>query len=150
MKIIGFASDHAGFELKEITRKYVDSLGYSSKDFGAYTGECSDYPDFAHPLAFAVESKEVDRGIAFCGTGNGINIVLNKHQSIRAAICWLPEIAQLARAHNDANMLVLPARFVTPDEMKTIVNVFLNTVFEGGRHLRRVEKIPIQSSSCSV
>ncbi|MDR0757440.1 MAG: ribose 5-phosphate isomerase B [Tannerella sp.] len=141
MRIIGFAGDHAGFELKEITRKYVESLGYLSKDFGAYSAESSDYPDYAHPLASAVESGQVELGMAFCGTGNGISITLNKHRTIRSAICWLPEIARLARAHNDANILVLPARFITPDEMKAIVNVFLNTAFEGGRHLRRVEKI---------
>jgi ribose 5-phosphate isomerase B len=142
MQIIGFAGDHAGFELKETTRKHVASLGYPCRDFGAYSAESSDYPDYAHPLASAVESGEVAMGMAFCGSGNGIGIALNKHRSIRAAICWLPEIARLARAHNDANVLVLPARFITPDEMKAIVNVFLNTAFEGGRHLRRVEKIP--------
>jgi ribose 5-phosphate isomerase B len=143
MKCIGFAGDHAGFELKEITRQYVASLGYSCKDFGSHTAASSDYPDYAHPLALAVRTEEVDMGIAFCGTGNGISITLNKHQSIRAAICWLPEIARLSRAHNDANILVLPARFITTGEMKAIVDVFLNTAFEGGRHLRRVKKIPV-------
>jgi ribose 5-phosphate isomerase B len=141
MTVIGFAGDHAGFELKEITRKYVESLGYSCRDFGAYTAESSDYPDYAHPLASAVESGEVEMGMAFCGTGNGINITLNKYRSIRSVICWLPEVARLTRAHNDANILVLPARFITPDETKAIVDVFLDTAFEGGRHLCRVEKI---------
>ncbi|MDR1602065.1 MAG: ribose 5-phosphate isomerase B [Tannerella sp.] len=144
MKIIGFACDHAGFELKETAREYITSLGYRCRDFGAYSAGSSDYPDHAHPLARAVESGEVETGVALCGTGNGIGIALNKHRSIRAAICWLPEIAQLARAHNDANILVLPARFIAPDDMKAIVDIFLNTPFEGGRHLRRVEKIPVQ------
>ncbi|MDR2120863.1 MAG: ribose 5-phosphate isomerase B [Tannerella sp.] len=141
MKIIGFAGDHAGFELKEITRKHVESLGYPCRDFGAFTADRSDYPDYAHPLAAAVEAGEVDMGMAFCGTGNGINITLNKYRTIRSAICWLPEIARLARAHNDANILVMPARFVAPEEMAAIADAFLNTAFEGGRHQRRVEKI---------
>jgi len=143
MKTIGFASDHAGFAMKETTREYVASSGYVCRDFGAYTAESSDYPDYAHPLARAVESGEVDLGIALCGTGNGISMTLNKHQTIRAAICWEPEIARLSRAHNDANILVLPARFVTNEQMHIIVDTFLNTDFEGGRHLRRVNKIPV-------
>ncbi|MDR1408640.1 MAG: RpiB/LacA/LacB family sugar-phosphate isomerase [Tannerella sp.] len=144
MMIIGFAGDHAGFELKATALEYVGSMGYPCRDFGAYTAERSDYPDFAHPLARAIESEEVGWGIAFCGTGNGIGITLNRHRMIRAAICWMPEIARLSRAHNDANVLVLPARFITPDEMKAIVDVFLDTPFEGGRHLCRLEKMVVE------
>ncbi|MDR1330747.1 MAG: ribose 5-phosphate isomerase B [Tannerella sp.] len=141
MKRIGFAGDHAGFERKELARQYVASLGYPCRDFGAHTAERCDYPDFAHPLALAVEAGEVDAGIALCGTGNGIAIALNRHRTVRAAICWQAEVARLARAHNDANVLVLPARLITVDEMKAIVDTFLATPFEGGRHLLRVEKI---------
>ena len=174
---IGLASDHAGFELKEFVKKYIEQKGYIYKDFGAYTADSSDYPDYAHPLAMAVEAgktgeaekiitnyelritkKEItegkeeeteeagedqgiDLGIAMCGSGNGIAMTLNKHQGIRAAICWNTEIARVTRAHNDANILVLPARFISREEVAEMINIFLNTPFEGGRHQRRVEKI---------
>jgi len=139
---IGFASDHAGFELKEFVKTYIRQQGHTCIDFGTCTIDSCDYPDYAHPLAEAVESGEVDIGIALCGSGNGIGMTLNKHQGIRAAICWNIEIARVTRAHNDANILVLPARFITQQESIEIINVFLNTSFEGGRHKRRIEKIP--------
>ena len=112
-------------------------------DFGTHSTESCDYPDYAHPLARAVQSGEVGIGIAVCGSGEGISITLNKHRGIRAALCWMPEIASLSRRHNDANILALPGRYITPDEADAIVDVFLNTQFEGGRHLRRVEKIDV-------
>lgn len=143
MNTIGLCSDHAGFELKEYIKQILDSRSLSYKDFGTYSSESCDYPDFAHPLALAVENGEVYPGIAFCGTGNGIGITLNKHQGIRAALCWQEEIARLARAHNDANVLVLPGRFISKEEATKAVDVFFNTPFEGGRHQRRIDKIPL-------
>lgn len=141
--IIGLASDHAGFEIKEHAKAYLEAKGLNYKDFGTYSTESCDYPDFAHPLARAVQSGEVSRGIAVCGSGEGISITLNKHRGIRAALCWIPEIASLSRRHNDANILALPGRFITPDEADAIMDVFLTTDFEGGRHQRRVEKIDL-------
>ena len=141
---IAMASDHAGFPLKEEIKKYVESLGYGVKDFGTFSEESCDYPDFAHPAAEAVEKGEYPFGIAMCGSGNGIQITLNKHQGIRAALCWTPELATLARQHNDANFLVLPARFISEDEAKKIVDAYLAASFEGGRHTRRIEKIPVR------
>jgi ribose 5-phosphate isomerase B len=143
MKKIAFASDHAAYELKEIIKKYVASLGYEFVDFGTDSDQSCDYPDFAHPAALAVEKGECDMGIAMCGSGNGMQISLNKHPFVRAALCWLPELGALARAHNDANFLVLPARFISADEAKAIVDAYLSTDFEGGRHQRRVAKISI-------
>ena len=140
---IGLASDHAGFELKEFIKNHLEQEGYVCTDFGAYSAESCDYPDYAHPLAKAVELREVCLGIALCGSGNGINMTLNKHQGIRAALCWNVEIVQLTRAHNDANILVLPARFIGREDAETMINMFLNTPFEGGRHQKRIEKIPI-------
>ncbi len=142
MKKIAFASDHAAFELKEAIIDYVRSLGYEVADFGTRSAESCDYADFGHPAAEAVEKGECDFGIAMCGSGNGMQITLNKHQGIRAALCWLPELAALARQHNDANFLVLPGRFITLDEGKRIVDAYLEAEFEGGRHARRIEKIP--------
>lgn len=144
MKIIGLASDHAGFELKQYVKKCLDAKGMVYKDFGTDSIESCDYADFAHPLALAVESGECYSGIAICGSGNGINMTLNKHQGIRAALCWIPEISALARQHNDANILVLPGRFIDADTTYQILEKFFNTAFEGGRHLRRINKIPIQ------
>ena len=143
MSKIGFASDHAGFELKEFVKQIVEQKGYACVDFGCFTAESCDYPDFAHPLAVAVESGKVDLGIALCGSGNGIGMTLNKHQGIRAAICWNTEMARVTRSHNDANILVLPARFISQQETQEIIDIFLNTPFSGGRHQRRIEKIPI-------
>ncbi len=143
MKKIAFASDHAGYELKLKIEEYLRSKGYEIEDFGTNSTESCDYPDYAHPAALAVEKDECDFGIAMCGSGNGIQMTLNKHQGIRAALCWLPELAALARQHNNANFLVLPARFITPDEAYAIVDAYLDATFEGGRHQRRINKIPI-------
>lgn len=143
MNTIGLCSDHAGFELKEYVKHILDTKGMPYKDFGTYSADSCDYPDFAHPMARAVESGEIYPGIAVCGTGNGIGMTLNKHQGIRAALCWEEEIVRLARAHNDANVLVMPGRFISKEEATKIVEVFLNTPFEGGRHKRRIDKIPL-------
>ena len=140
---IAVACDHAGFERKQAVLKYLQEQGIEYKDFGAFSSESSDYPDFAHPLAAAVSKGEFDEGITLCGSGNGINMTANKHQGIRSAICWLPEIAMLARQHNDANICALPARYITDEQAIEIVNIFLNTDFEGGRHLNRINKIPV-------
>lgn len=143
MKPIALASDHAGFELKAIVEGYLEARGVAYKDFGTDSAESCDYPDFAHPAALAVESGECSMGIAMCGTGNGIAMTLNKHQGIRAALCWNNEIAALARQHNDANVLVMPARFIDAVTALAIVDTFLDTSFEGGRHQRRIDKIPV-------
>lgn len=148
MKKIAFASDHAGYELKEFLKEYVKTLGYEPMDFGTHSTDSCDYPDFAHPAAEAVEKGECDFGICMCGSGNGIQMTLNKHQGIRAALCWLPELASLAKAHNNANILVLPARFISQDEALKIVDAYLNTDFEGGRHERRVGKIAVKGCRC--
>ena len=142
IKTIGFASDHAGFALKNTLLNYMVAKGYVCHDSGTYWEESCDYPDYAHLLARAVEGAQVDRGIALCGTGNGIAMALNKHQGIRAAISWNEEMARLVRAHNDANILVLPARFISSDEAKTMVDIFFSTSFDGGRQQRRIDKIP--------
>lgn len=142
-KKIGIASDHAGYELKEFLIGYLNSKGFDVHDFGTFSPESTDYPDYAHPLAEAIEKGELPRGLAMCGSGNGINMTLNKHQGIRSALCWTPEIASLARAHNDANICAMPARYISNDEAIQIVDQFLNTPFEGGRHQRRIEKIPL-------
>lgn len=139
---LGIASDHAGFEMKEALKRYLTSLGYNVKDFGTDSPESMDYPDVAHPLARSVENGDVDLGIALCGSGNGISMTLNKHQGVRAALCWNEELAALARQHNDANVLSLPARFISVEQARRIVKKFLESSFEGGRHQRRVEKIP--------
>lgn len=141
---IGLCSDHAGYELKSILEGYLEANNYEFVDFGTNSADSCDYPDFAHPCALAVEKGEVDLGIGICGSGNGIAMTLNKHQGIRAAICWKPELAALARQHNDANVLVLPARFISPVEGIDIAETFLNTGFEGGRHINRVNKIPVK------
>ena len=141
---IAFASDHAGYELKLKIEEYVKSKGYDFQDFGCYSTESCDYPDYAHPAAEAIEKGDCDFGIAMCGSGNGIQMTLNKHQGIRAALCWLPELASLARQHNNANVLVLPARFISKEEALAIVDSYLNAKFEGGRHERRVEKIAVK------
>ena len=143
MKTIGLSSDHAGYELKEFVKQILDQKGIPYKDYGAQSTESSDYPDFAHPLGFAIENGDVERGIAVCGTGNGIAITLNKHKGIRAALSWNAEIAKLVRAHNDANILVMPGRFISKEEATKTVEAFLNTEFEGGRHQRRIDKIPL-------
>ncbi len=141
---VGLCSDHAGFELKSIIDGYLMSQDIETRDFGTHSEESCDYPDYAHPCAVAVEKGDVYPAIAICGTGNGIGMTLNKHQGVRAALCWSKEIARLARSHNDANVLVLPARFIAPEEAIAIVDTFLNTPFEGGRHQRRIDKIPVK------
>lgn len=143
MKLIGICSDHAGYPLKEFAIEWLKAKGYDVKDFGTHSTASVDYPDFAHPLARAIEGGEFEQGIAICGSGNGINMTLNKHQGIRAALCWLPEIAELARLHNNANVLVMPGRFISNAEAEVIMTKFLDTAFEGGRHQNRIDKIPL-------
>lgn len=137
---IALGADHAGFEYKAQLMNVLE--GYTLHDFGTYSSDSADYPDFAHQVAAAVENKEYDLGILLCGSANGVAITANKHQGIRAAICWTDELARLARAHNDANILCIPARFVSADDAKKITQTFLITSFEGGRHSNRVNKIP--------
>ena len=143
-KPVGLCSDHAGYELKLFIEGYLEANGITFIDFGTHSTESCDYPDFAHPAAKAVEDGSADFGIAMCGTGNGIQMTLNKHQGIRAALCWRPELAALAKEHNNANILVLPARFVSYDEAVAIVDAYLEANFEGGRHQRRIDKIPVK------
>src|ERR1700742_153270 len=138
---IAIGCDHAAFLLKEKLKPYLVSKGYEIKDFGCYSEERADYPDYAHPVANAVENREFDFGLLMCGSGNGINMTANKHKGIRSALCWLPEVAKLAREHNNANMIAIPARFISEDTAREIADAYLNAAFEGGRHLRRVEKI---------
>ncbi|SRR5574344_497241 len=140
---IALSSDHAGWERKQLVMKHLDEIGIEYKDFGAYSSESSDYADWAHPMATAVEKGEFKFGISLCGSGNGINMTANKHQGIRSALCWIPEIASLARQHNNANVLSLPARFITENQTIEIVDAFLKAEFEGGRHLNRINKIPL-------
>ena len=142
--MIGLCSDHAGYELKEYIKTLLDARGLSYKDFGTYSSDSCDYPDYAHPMAEAIERGEVYPGIATCGTGNDIGMTLNKHQGVRAALCWRSDIAQLARAHNDANVVVVPGRFISLEDTRKIIEVFLDTPFEGGRHARRIQKIPVR------
>ena len=140
---IGLACDHAGFELKEKLKEYLISRENQIKDFGCYSLDSVDYPDFAHQLAESIENNENELGIQFCGTGNGINMSANKHQGIRAALCWNTHIAEQSRLHNNANVLTMPARHLSWEEVQEIVDTFLATNFEGGRHERRVNKIKI-------
>jgi ribose 5-phosphate isomerase B len=141
MPKIAIGADHAGFELKEKVREWLTRSGFEYKDFGTHTSESADYPDFAHPVSSAVENKEFDLGILICGSGNGVCITANKHQGIRAALAWTEDLASLARQHNDANILCLPARYISSDLAMKIADKFLNSSFEGGRHDRRVKKI---------
>ena len=143
-KPIALCCDHAGFDTKQAVIAFLKEQGIEYKDFGTYSTESCDYPDFAHPCAISVESGDCYPGIAICGSGNGINMTLNKHQGIRAALCWEPELAQLARAHNNANILVMPGRFISNEKALEIVKTFLSTDFEGGRHQRRIDKIPVK------
>lgn len=143
-KKIAITSDHAGFHLKEKVLAYLIKEKYDVKDFGCTTDSSVDYPDFGHPLANAVSNGEFERGISICGTGNGINMVVNKHPGIRSALCWNEEICRLARAHNDANILALPGWFISESEALLIIKTFLTTTFEGGRHARRIGKISLK------
>jgi len=140
-KPIAVGSDHAGFDYKEDLISFLEGKGLVFKDFGTDSKDAVDYPDFAHPVASAVEDGKAAFGILICGSANGVAITANKHQGIRAAICWGEELAQLARAHNDANIICIPARFVREGDVEKMVGIFMTTDFEGGRHLRRVEKI---------
>ena len=141
---IGVACDHAGFDYKEQLKKYLSTSGKEITDYGCFSLESVDYPDFAHKLSKSIEKEENQLGIQFCGTGNGINMSANKHQGIRAALCWNTHIAEQARLHNNANVLTMPARHLEWNEVKDIVDIFLNTNFEGGRHEKRVNKIKIK------
>ena len=141
---IGLASDHAGYIYKQKLIRNLENEGYQTRDFGCDSEKSCDYPDYAHPLAGAVQKGEVNMGISLCGSGNGINMVVNKYRGVRSAICWNKELARLARAHNDANICAMPGRFITLEEGIWIVKAFLSTDFEGGRHLRRVKKIALR------
>jgi ribose 5-phosphate isomerase B len=143
---IGLASDHAGYELKEFVRILLDKKGIPYIDYGTYSTESVNYADYGHILAEAIETDEVCKGIAVCGSGNGINMTLNKHAAIRSALCWDEEITTLARQHNDANVLALPGRFLSLDLAEKMVDAFLNTPFEGGRHQTRIDAIPIHNN----
>jgi ribose 5-phosphate isomerase B len=141
---IAICSDHAGFELKKTVIDFLKSKNVLNiKDFGTYSAQSADYADYAHPMASSIENKEFDFGISICGSGNGISMTVNKHQGIRAALCWNTEIVALARQHNNANVLSLPARFISEEDAIKMVEVFFKTDFEGGRHLTRIEKIPM-------
>ncbi len=141
MEKIAVGADHAGFEYKELLKKWLEKNGYALKDFGAYNTDSADYPDFAHPVASAVEKNEFEFGLLVCGSANGVAITANKHQGVKAAICWNEELASLARQHNNANVLCLPARYITIELAEKILDRFLHSSFEGGRHERRVGKI---------
>ena len=140
-KIVGFACDHAAFDMKEVLVGYMAAKGYEVADFGCHSEERCDYADFAHPLAAAVESGEVAFGIALCGSGEGMAMTLNKHKGVRAGLVWRKEIAELIKQHNNANVLVLPARFISNDEAVELVNTFIAAEFEGGRHEARIAKM---------
>ena len=140
MKKIAIACDHAGFEYKEIIKKHLEGK-FEVEDFGTYSPDSVDYPDFVHPAALSIEQGRNELGILICGSGQGVAITANKHQQIRCALCWMPELAALARQHNNANMIALPARYIASQLAIDIVDKFLNTPFEGGRHQNRVEKI---------
>jgi len=141
---IGIASDHAGYEMKEALKPFLEEMGCCVEDYGTHSTESMDYPDAAHPLAEAVEGGKVACGIAICGSGNGINMTMNHHQGIRAALCWTPELGALAKQHNNANVLSLPGRFIPVETAKEIVKAWMNADFEGGRHQRRIDKIPVK------
>jgi len=144
MKIskIAMGSDHAGYELKEILKDWLTGFGYEINDYGTYSTDPVDYPDFIHPVAQVVKERIVDCGIVICGSGNGAAITANKHQEIRAALCWNVEIARFAKQHNDANIISLPARYISQELAKEIVMAYLSSDFEGGRHSGRIDKIP--------
>jgi len=141
--IISIGNDHAGTEYKQAILEHLEAKGYTVNNYGTNTNDSVDYPDFVHPVAKDVESKKVDLGIIICGSGNGANMTANKHQGVRSALCWTKEIAALARQHNNANILSIPARFTAKEQAIEMVDTFLNTEFEGGRHQNRVNKIPV-------
>jgi ribose 5-phosphate isomerase B len=141
VKKVAIGSDHAGYDLKEAVKKHLDNNNISYQDFGPFSAVSVDYPDFAHPVANAVTENNVDFGILICGSGNGINMTANKHQKIRSALCWQEDIAQMSRLHNNANIIALPARYMTEETALNCVDIFLDTDFEGGRHADRIAKI---------
>lgn len=140
---IALGSDHAGFYIKQHIIEYFEKKGLDHHDFGSYSDDITDYPDFAHPVAGSVEKGEFTFGIVVCGSGNGVNMVVNKYQGIRSALCWKKEVAHVVRLHNDANVCALPGRYITKEEAVSIVDEFINTRFEGGRHVKRINKIPV-------
>jgi ribose 5-phosphate isomerase B len=140
-KPIALGADHAGVAYKKEVIEWLEKKGYQVKDFGTYSTDSVDYPDFAHPTATSVEAGEAAFGILFCGSANGVAITANKHAGIRAGLCWLPEVAQLTRLHNDANVICIPARFVGVESATEMIDLFMTTAFEGGRHQGRVDKI---------
>ncbi len=140
-EIIGIAADHAGYQLKEFLVGWLAAKGYDVVDYGCMSEESMDYPDVAHPLASDIESGAIKRGVAMCGSGQGMSLTLNKHKGVRAALCWSEEIAKLSRQHNDSNIVVMPARFIDNDEAMAIITAWFETPFEGGRHTNRVNKI---------
>jgi ribose 5-phosphate isomerase B len=145
MSIVLIAADHAGFETKEFLKKELKNQGYTLKDFGTFSNESMDYPDVIHPLAKEINTGNYSTGIVLCGSGNGVSMTANKYPNVRSALCWTKEIASLARKHNNSNIVALPARFLDEQTMLEIVTTFLNTDFEGGRHIKRVEKIIIRN-----
>ena len=145
---IGIANDHAGYDYKVKLISFLTSKGHICSDFGAESDKPCDYPDYAHPLSCAVEKGEIEFGISICGTGNGVSMTANKHAGIRSAICWAPDIAMLVRKHNDANVCAIPARFMDFETVCRVVEIFLTTSFEGGRHVKRIMKIPINKDNC--
>ena len=149
-KTVGLASDHAGFPLKQFVKQYLEERHIPYKDYGTQSAESCDYPDFAHALASGIESGEVFPGIGICGTGEGVAMTMNKHQKIRAALCWNPEIAHMARLHNNANALVMPGRFIDSEMARKILDEFFATDFEGGRHQRRIDKIPLKEMKSKI
>lgn len=144
VKTVGIACDHAGYPLKQFVMQYLEEKGYPVKDYGTWSDASVDYPDYAHELAKGIESGDIYPGIAICGSGQGMAMTLNKHQCVRAGVCWSAEIGQLIRQHNDANVLVMPGRFVDNNTARDIMDKFFSVPFEGGRHARRVEKIPVK------
>jgi len=143
-RVIALASDHAGFDKKQVVIKYFKEKGIAYKDFGCFSNESVDYPEFGHAIGNAIDKGEYEIGITFCGSGQGISIAANKHQNVRSATCWKPEIAALAKQHNDANICAIPGRFVSDEEVIAIVEAYLNAEFEGGRHARRIAQIPLK------
>jgi ribose 5-phosphate isomerase B len=143
VKTMAIGCDHAGYPYKDAIKQLLIDLGIAVTDYGTNSPDSVDYPDFVHPVATDVETGKVDLGVLLCGSGNGVAITANKHQGVRAALCWIEEIAALARQHNNANIVCLPVRFTTQEQAEAIVRRFLNSEFEGGRHLQRIEKIPL-------
>ncbi|MEN8115663.1 MAG: RpiB/LacA/LacB family sugar-phosphate isomerase [Bacteroidota bacterium] len=143
-KVIALASDHAGFDRKKVVLGYLERKGIAYHDFGCFSDDSIDYPEFAHAIGEAIHCGEYEIGITFCGSGQGISITANKHQNVRSALCWNAEIAALAVQHNNANICAIPGRFVTNEEAIAIVETYLSAEFEGGRHARRIAKIPIK------